>query len=111
MPKLVIVESPNKVKSIAGYLGDDYVVDSSVGHIRDLPRGADEVPAAYAGKSWARLGVNIDENFEPIYVVAADKKKQIAKLKSLLKNADELVLATDEDREGEAIAWHLLDEL
>lgn len=111
MSKLVIVESPNKVKSIAGYLGDDYVVDSSVGHIRDLPRGADEVPAAYADKPWARLGVNIDEGFAPIYVVAADKKKQIAKLKKLLKGADELVLATDEDREGEAIAWHLLDEL
>ncbi|MFT4049650.1 MAG: type I DNA topoisomerase [Solirubrobacterales bacterium] len=111
MSKLVIVESPNKVKSIAGYLGDDYVVDSSVGHIRDLPRGADEVPAAYAGKPWARLGVNIDEGFEPIYVVSAEKKKQIAKLKKLLKDSDELVLATDEDREGEAIAWHLLDEL
>jgi DNA topoisomerase-1 len=109
--KLVIVESPNKVKSIAGYLGDEYVVDSSVGHIRDLPRGADEVPAKYQGQPWARLGVNIDERFEPIYVVSAEKKGQIAKLKKLLKDADELVLATDEDREGEAIAWHLLDEL
>jgi DNA topoisomerase-1 len=109
--KLVIVESPNKVRSIAGYLGDDYVVDSSVGHIRDLPRGADEVPAAHREQPWARLGVNIEEGFEPIYVVAPEKKKQIAKLKKLLKDADELVLATDEDREGEAIAWHLLDEL
>jgi DNA topoisomerase-1 len=108
---LVIVESPNKVRSIAGYLGDGYVVDSSVGHIRDLPRGADEVPAAFKGESWARLGVNIDSNFEPIYVVSADKKSQMTKLKKLLKDADELVLATDEDREGEAIAWHLFDEL
>ncbi|MET0469075.1 MAG: toprim domain-containing protein, partial [Aeromicrobium sp.] len=108
---LVIVESPNKVRSIAGYLGDGYVVDASVGHIRDLPRGADEVPAAFKGESWARLGVNIDSEFEPIYVVSADKKSQMTKLKKLLKDADELVLATDEDREGEAIAWHLFDEL
>ncbi|NRQ49375.1 type I DNA topoisomerase [Aeromicrobium stalagmiti] len=111
MTTLVIVESPNKVRSIAGYLGDGYVVDSSVGHIRDLPRGADEVPAAFKGESWARLGVNIDSAFEPIYVVSADKKSQMTKLKKLLKDADELVLATDEDREGEAIAWHLFDEL
>lgn len=111
MTSLVIVESPNKVRSIAGYLGDGYVVDSSVGHIRDLPRGADEVPAAFKGETWARLGVNIDSAFEPIYVVSADKKSQMTKLKKLLKDADELVLATDEDREGEAIAWHLLDEL
>ena len=111
MTTLVIVESPNKVRSIAGYLGDGYVVDSSVGHIRDLPRGADEVPAAFKGESWARLGVNIDSEFEPIYVVSADKKSQMTKLKKLLKDADELVLATDEDREGEAIAWHLFDEL
>jgi DNA topoisomerase-1 len=108
---LVIVESPNKVRSIAGYLGDGYVVDASVGHIRDLPRGADEVPAAFKGETWARLGVNIDSEFEPIYVVSADKKSQMTKLKKLLKDADELVLATDEDREGEAIAWHLFDEL
>ena len=111
MTSLVIVESPNKVRSIAGYLGDGYVVDASVGHIRDLPRGADEVPAAYKGQPWARLGVDIDNDFEPVYVVSADKKSQMTKLKKLLKDADELVLATDEDREGEAIAWHLLDEL
>ena len=111
MTSLVIVESPNKVRSIAGYLGDGYVVDSSVGHIRDLPRGADEVPAKYKGEPWARLGVDIDNAFEPVYVVSADKKSQITKLKKLLKDADELVLATDEDREGEAIAWHLFDEL
>jgi DNA topoisomerase-1 len=108
---LVIVESPNKVASISGYLGDGYVVDSSVGHIRDLPKGADQVPAKYKGESWARLGVNVDDGFEPIYVVSPDKKQQMAKLKKLLKESDELVLATDEDREGEAIAWHLLDEL
>ena len=85
MTTLVIVESPNKVRSIAGYLGDGYVVDASVGHIRDLPRGADEVPAAFKGESWARLGVNIDSEFEPIYVVSADKKSQMTKLKKLLK--------------------------
>lgn len=111
MTTLVIVESPNKVRSIAGYLGDGYVVDSSVGHIRDLPQGADQVPAKFKGQPWARLGVDIDNDFEPVYVVSADKKPQITKLKKLLKDADELVLATDEDREGEAIAWHLLDEL
>ena len=111
MTSLVIVESPNKVRSIAGYLGDGYVVDSSVGHIRDLPKGADQVPAKYKGESWARLGVDVEHDFEPIYVVAPDKKQQMAKLRKLLKEADELVLATDEDREGEAIAWHLLDEL
>ena len=111
MTTLVIVESPNKVRSIQAYLGDDYVVDSSVGHIRDLPKGADQVPAKYKGEPWARLGVDVDNGFEPVYVVPADKKAQITKLKKLLKDADELVLATDEDREGEAIAWHLYDEL
>ena len=111
MTTLVIVESPNKVASISGYLGDGYVVDSSVGHIRDLPKGADQVPAKFKGEPWARLGVDVDHDFEPIYVVSPEKKQQMAKLKKLLKDADELVLATDEDREGEAIAWHLLDEL
>lgn len=111
MTSLVIVESPNKVRSIKAYLGDGYVVSSSVGHIRDLPQGADQIPAKYKGEAWARLGVNIDNDFEPVYVVPAEKKKQIAELKKLLKDADELVLATDEDREGEAIAWHLFDEL
>ena len=111
MTTLVIVESPNKVRSIQSYLGDGYVVDSSVGHIRDLPKGADQVPAKYKGLPWARLGVDIENGFDPVYVVAAEKKPQITKLKKLLKEADELVLATDEDREGEAIAWHLFDEL
>ena len=109
--KLVVVESPTKARTIAGYLGDGYIVESSVGHIRDLPRGAADVPAKYKGESWARLGVDVDHGFEPLYIVPADKKAQVAKLKSLLAGADELYLATDEDREGEAIAWHLLETL
>jgi DNA topoisomerase-1 len=109
--RLVIVESPAKARTIAGYLGSDYVVESSIGHIRDLPNNASEVPAKYKGEPWARLGVNVDDDFEPVYVVPKDKKQQITKLKKLLKDSDELYLATDEDREGEAIAWHLLEEL
>jgi len=109
--KLVIVESPSKARTIAGYLGKGYVVESSVGHIRDMPDRAAEIPARYRGEPWARLGVNVDANFEPLYVVHSDKRQQVAKLRSLLKDADELLLATDEDREGEAIAWHLLEEL
>jgi DNA topoisomerase I len=109
--KLVIVESPSKARTIAGYLGKGYVVESSVGHIRDMPDRAAEIPAKYRNEPWARLGVNVDDDFEPLYVVHSDKKQQVAKLKSLLKDADELLLATDEDREGEAIAWHLLEEL
>ena len=109
--KLVIVESPAKARTIAGYLGRDYVVESSIGHIRDLPDGAADVPAKYKGEPWARLGVNVEQDFDPVYVVPRDKKPHISKLKGLLKDADELYLATDEDREGEAIAWHLLDEL
>ena len=109
--KLVIVESPSKARTIAGYLGQGYVVESSVGHIRDMPDSAAEIPAKYRGEPWARLGVDVDHNFEPLFVVHSDKRQQVSKLKSLLKNADELLLATDEDREGEAIAWHLLEEL
>jgi len=109
--KLVIVESPSKARTIAGYLGKGYVVESSVGHIRDMPDRAAEIPARYRGEPWARLGVDVDHDFEPLYVVHSDKRQQVAKLKSLLKDADELLLATDEDREGEAIAWHLLEEL
>ncbi|MEA2932186.1 MAG: topoisomerase, partial [Actinomycetota bacterium] len=108
---LVIVESPAKARTIARFLGSGYVVESSVGHIRDLPRGADEVPAALKGEPWARLGVDVDREFEPLYVVAREKKQVVAKLKKLLKDADELYLATDEDREGESIAWHLLEVL
>jgi DNA topoisomerase-1 len=109
--KLVIVESPSKARTIAGYLGRGYVVESSVGHIRDMPDRAAEIPARYRGEPWARLGVNVDDNFEALYVVHSDKRPQVSKLKALLKDADELLLATDEDREGEAIAWHLVQEL
>ena len=109
--KLVIVESPSKARTIAGYLGQGYVVESSVGHIRDMPDSAAEIPDKYRGEPWARLGVNVDDNFQALYVVHSDKRQQVSKLKSLLKDADELLLATDEDREGEAIAWHLLQEL
>jgi DNA topoisomerase I len=109
--KLVIVESPAKARTIEGYLGRGYVVESSIGHIRDLPQTAADIPAKIKGEPWARLGVNVDDGFKPVYVVSRDKKAHITKLKGLLKDADELYLATDEDREGEAIAWHLLDEL
>jgi DNA topoisomerase-1 len=108
---LVIVESPAKARTIAGFLGPDYVVESSIGHIRDLPRNAADVPAAYKKYSWARLGVDTDHDFRPLYVVDRDKKTHIAKLKALLKASRELYLATDEDREGESIAWHLLEVL
>ena len=109
--RLVIVESPAKAKTIAGYLGPDYIVESSVGHIRDLPNSASEIPAARKGESWARLGVNVEDDFEPLYVVDSKKKKVVSDLKAKLKHADELLLATDEDREGEAIAWHLVQVL
>ncbi len=109
--RLVIVESPAKARTIAGYLGKGYVVESSIGHIRDMPDKAAEIPAKYRKEPWARLGVNVDHGFEALYVVPADKKPQVSKLKHLLADADELLLATDEDREGEAIAWHLLEEL
>nr|WP_198429254.1 type I DNA topoisomerase [Nocardia bovistercoris] len=111
MRRLVIVESPTKARKIAPYLGRNYTVEASVGHIRDLPRGAADVPAKYKGQSWARLGVDVDNDFEAIYVVSPDKKAKVTELKSLLKDADELYLATDPDREGEAIAWHLLETL
>ncbi len=108
---LVIVESPAKARTISGMLGPDFIVESSIGHIRDLPRGADEVPAAFKGESWARLGVDVDNGFKPLYVVSTPKKSVVANLKRLLKTADELYLATDEDREGESIAWHLSEVL
>jgi len=107
----VIVESPAKARTIAGYLGGDYVVESSIGHIRDMPDKAAEIPVKYRKEPWARLGVDVDHDFEALYVVHADKKSQVTKLKQALNGADELLLATDEDREGEAIAWHLLEEL
>ncbi|MFK0221617.1 type I DNA topoisomerase [Streptomyces vinaceus] len=108
--RLVIVESPAKAKTIKGYLGPGYVVEASVGHIRDLPSGAAEVPDKYTGEV-RRLGVDVEHDFAPIYVVNADKKAQVRKLKELLSESDELFLATDEDREGEAIAWHLQEVL
>ncbi len=108
--RLVIVESPAKAKTIKGYLGPGYVVEASVGHIRDLPNGAAEVPEKYTGEV-RRLGVDVDHDFQPVYVVNSDKKNQVKKLKELLAGADELLLATDEDREGEAIAWHLQEVL
>jgi DNA topoisomerase-1 len=109
--KLVIVESPAKAKTIAGYLGGDFVVESSIGHIRDLPNRASEIPEKLKKEPWARLGVDVDHDFEPLYVVDSDKRSKVTELKKLLKDADELLLATDEDREGEAIAWHLLEVL
>jgi DNA topoisomerase-1 len=111
MPKsLVIVESPAKARTIAGFLGDGFTVDSSVGHIRDLPTSS-ELPESYKHEPWASYGINVFDGFKPVYVVAAEKKKKVAELKRLMRDADELFLATDEDREGEAIAWHLLEVL
>ena len=108
---LVIVESPAKARTISRFLGDDFIVESSVGHIRDLPSNAAEVPAAYKGTPMAKLGVDPDDGFKPLYIVSPNNKEQVKRLKELLKGADELYLATDEDREGEAIAWHLLEVL
>jgi DNA topoisomerase I len=109
--RLVIVESPTKARKLAGFLGSNYIVESSRGHIRDLPRAAADVPAKYKSQPWARLGVNVDEDFEPLYIISPDKKSTVTELKGLLKDVDELYLATDGDREGEAIAWHLLETL
>src|SRR5271163_3871645 len=108
---LVIVESPAKAKTISSFLGSDYLVESSIGHIRDLPRNAADVPAAYKAEAWSRLGVDVDNDFKPLYVVSREKRDQVRKLKALLKDASELYLASDEDREGESIAWHLLEVL
>lgn len=109
--RLVIVESPTKARTLRSVLGGDYLVESSRGHVRDLPSGASEVPAKYKGEKWARLGVDVDNGFKPLYVVTADKKSTIRDLKAKLAEADELLLASDDDREGEAISWHLLQEL
>ena len=109
--KLVIVESPAKARKIGSFLGDEYVVEASVGHIRDLPQRAAEIPKEYKKFAWAKEGVNIEEEFAPLYVINPDKKSKVAELKELMKDADELILATDEDREGEAIAWHLIEVL
>lgn len=109
--RLVIVESPAKAKTISGYLGPGYVVEASFGHVRDLPRNAADVPAKYKGEAWARLGVDVDNGFHALYVVSADRRQQISKLTKLAREVDEILLATDEDREGEAIAWHLVETL
>jgi len=109
--KLVIVESPAKAKTIEKFLGKDYKVAASFGHIRDLPSSADEIPEEIRNKPWGRMAVDVENNFQPFYVVQKNSKKHIAELKKLLRNADEIVLATDEDREGESISWHLLEEL
>jgi DNA topoisomerase-1 len=111
MSTLVIVESPTKAKTIRNYLPRGYRVEASMGHVRDLPRSASEIPAAVKGEKWAQLGVNPETDFEPLYVVPSDKKKVVKALKEALKGVDELVLATDEDREGESISWHLLQVL
>jgi DNA topoisomerase-1 len=112
MPKtLVIVESPTKARTISGFLGPDVAVESSMGHIRDLPRSAAEIPASAKSQSWARLGVDVDNDFEPLYVIPKERKDRVKKLKQMLADAEQLYLATDEDREGESIAWHLTEAL
>ncbi|MBE9125427.1 MULTISPECIES: type I DNA topoisomerase [unclassified Coleofasciculus] len=111
MTTLVIVESPTKARTIRNYLPSDYRVEASMGHVRDLPQSATEIPEAVKGEKWAQLGVNVEAGFEPLYVVPKDKKKIVKQLKDALKDASELVLATDEDREGESISWHLLQVL
>ena len=108
---LIIVESPAKARTIAGFLGSGYVVESSIGHIRELPRNAAEVPTSYREESWAKLGVDVEHDFKPLYIVPREKKDQIRKLKAAVEEASELYLATDEDREGESIAWHLVEVL
>lgn len=107
MSTLVIVESPTKARTIRNYLPAGYRVEASMGHVRDLPQSAAEIPPKVKGEKWASLGVNVESDFEPLYVVPKDKKKVVKELKEALKQADELVLATDEDREGESISWHL----
>ncbi|CAM2908109.1 type I DNA topoisomerase [Deinococcus radiodurans] len=108
---LVIVESPAKAKTIEKYLGQGYAVESSVGHIRDLPRSAADIPEKYKGQAWARLGLDVEHDFQPLYVVSPEKKQKVAQLRKLAAEADEIILATDDDREGESIAWHLYQEL
>jgi DNA topoisomerase-1 len=108
---LVIVESPAKARTVGRFLGSDFVVAPSIGHVRDLPENAGDIPARYKGLAWARLGVNVEADFEPLYVVPATKKEQVRKLKELMQDADHVYLATDEDREGESISWHLLEVL
>ena len=107
----MIVESPAKARKIGGYLGDEYFVEASIGHIRDLPQRAADIPKEYKKLPWSREGVDIENGFAPLYVINPDKKQKVQELKDLLKESEELILATDEDREGEAIAWHLMEIL
>jgi DNA topoisomerase I len=111
MKRLVIVESPTKAKTIRNFLKGDFVVEASMGHVRDLPSKASEVPEELQGQAWAKLGVNVKEGFEPLYIVPSDKSQVVRNLKKALKGADELYIATDEDREGESIGWHLIELL
>ena len=108
---LVVVESPAKATTISRFLGRDYHVEASYGHVRDLPQNAKEIPPRVRKEPWARLGVNVEGGFEPVYVVPADKKKHVQRLKAALEGAGRLLLATDEDREGESISWHVLELL
>ena len=112
MTKLVIVESPTKARTISKFLSDDYRVEACMGHVRDLPSSASEIPTKLKTNAWAKdHGINIDEDFSPLYVIPATKKKVVSQLKDALKEADTLLIATDEDREGEAIGWHLMQVL
>ncbi len=108
---LVIVESPAKARTISKFLGRNFMVEASIGHVRDLPQGAKQIPAQYKGEDWAHLGVNVNQDFDPVYIIPPGKTAQVRKLKGLLKDAKDLYLATDEDREGEAISWHLRELL
>ena len=108
---MVIVESPAKARTIGKFLGRGYVIEASIGHIRDLPNGAKEVPDELKKEEWAYLGVNVNQGFEPVYVIPPKKAQQVKKLRAALKDAKDLYLATDEDREGEAISWHLCEVL
>jgi DNA topoisomerase-1 len=109
--KLVIVESPTKAKTISQFLGSEFRIEASMGHVRDLPASADQIPESVKGQPWARIGVNIEQNFEPLYIVPPEKKRVVAALKEALKGVEELYIATDEDREGESIGWHLIEVL
>ena len=108
---LVVVESPAKARKISGFLGSDYCVRASMGHVRDLPSSASEIPKSVKKEPWATLGVNVEQEFQPLYIIAKGKKKTVDELKSLMKQSEELILATDEDREGESIGWHLVQLL
>ncbi|MEI6129464.1 MAG: type I DNA topoisomerase, partial [Planctomycetota bacterium] len=108
---LVIVESPAKARTIGKFLGDAYRIEASIGHIRDLPSDASEVPIELKKEKWAKLGIDVEHDFKPLYVVPADKQEHLKKLRAAVKDASILYLATDEDREGESISWHLLQEL